>query len=154
MAISSASMPPSMQINQWLSGVSQSEEGVVLRSDPTPTFSHTTPSTYTPLYKIPDTWDCITIISNFPDTIPAHPFDILPRLAPEPFNLASLLCPWPYSSHLFTKFHPYQTDGDPTELWLAPRPYGTHIHTLEHSTFCYKHICPTHYPYGGNKRAK
>jgi len=143
-----------MQINQWLIGVSQSEEGVVLRSDPTPTFSHTTPSTYTPLYKIPDTWDCITIISNFPDTIPAHPFDILPRLAPEPFNLASLLCPWPYSSHRFTEFHPYRTDGDPTELRLAPCPHETHVHTLEHSTFCYKRICPTHYPYGGNKRAK
>ena len=70
-----------------------SQQPTMLQSDPTPTFSHTAPSTYMPSYEIPDTWDCITIVSNFPDTIPAHPFDILPCLAPEPFNLASLLRP-------------------------------------------------------------
>jgi hypothetical protein len=91
MAVSSANMLASMQISQWLSGVSQSEEGVVLHSDPTPTFSHTSPSIYTPSYETPDTWDCITVISNFPNTVPAHPFDILPHLAPEPFKLAFLL---------------------------------------------------------------
>jgi len=57
----------------------------VLHSDPTPTFSHTSPSIHTPSYEVPDTWDCITIISNFPDTIPTHPFLI--------FSLASLLNP-------------------------------------------------------------
>jgi hypothetical protein len=92
MAVSSASMPTSTRINQWLSGVSQSEEGVVLCSEPTPTFFHTSPSVYTPSYDTPDTWDCITIVSDFPDTIPTHPFDILPHLTPEPFELASLLC--------------------------------------------------------------
>jgi len=86
-AVSSASMLTSMQINQWLSGVSQSEEGVVLHSDPTPTFSHTSPSIYTPSYEVPDTWDCLTVISGFPDTISAHPLDILPHLAPKPFSL-------------------------------------------------------------------
>ena len=107
MAVSSASMPASTRINQWLSGISQSEEGVVLRSEPTPTFSHTSLSTYTPSYKTPDTCDCITVVSNFPNTIPTHPFDILPCLAPEPVHLSFLLHPWPYSSHCFTEFHPY-----------------------------------------------
>jgi len=32
---------------------------VMLRSDPTPTFSHTAPSTYTPTYKTPDTWTAL-----------------------------------------------------------------------------------------------
>jgi len=126
----------------------------LLCSNPTPTFSHTTPSAYTPSYETPDTWDCLTVISEFSDTIPAHPFDILPHLAPELVDLSSLLCSWPYSSHCFTEFCPYRTDGDPTKLWLTARPYQTHTHTLEHSTFCYKRICPTHYPYGGNKRAR
>jgi hypothetical protein len=63
----------------------------VLRSNPTPTFSHTAPSTYTPSYKVPDTWDCLTIVSEFSDTVPAHPFDILPHLALEPVDLGSLL---------------------------------------------------------------
>jgi len=88
----------------------------VLHSNPTPTFSHTSPSVYTASYETPDTWDCITIVSDFPNTIPAHPFDILPRLAPKPFNLVSLLHSWPYSSHRFTEFCPYCMDGDPTEL--------------------------------------
>ena len=30
-------------------------KGLVLRSDSTPTFSHTAPSTYTPFYETPDT---------------------------------------------------------------------------------------------------
>jgi hypothetical protein len=140
MAISSASMLASIWINQRLSGVSQSEEGVVLFSEPTPTFSHTSLSIYTPSYKTPNTWDCITIISDFPDTIPAHPFDILPRLAPKPFELASLLHSWPYSSHHFIEFHPYCTNRDPTELQLTACPHQTHVHTLEHSTFCFEHI--------------
>jgi hypothetical protein len=126
----------------------------MLCSEPTPTFSHMSPSIYTPSYETPNIWDCITVISDFPNTVPTHPFNILPCLAPEPFNLASLLHPWPYFSHHFTEFCPYCTDRDPTELWLTAWPHQTHVHTLEHSTFCYKHICPTHYPYGGNKRAK
>jgi len=125
--------------------------GTMLRSDLTPTFSHTAPSTYTPSYETTNTWDCITVISDFPDTVPAHPFDILPHLAPEPVDLGSLLRSWPYSSHRFTKFHPYRTDGDPTEFWLMARPHQTHEHTLVHSTFYYERVCPTHYPYGGNK---
>jgi hypothetical protein len=75
----------------------------MLHSDPTPTFSHTTLSTYTPSYKIPDTWDCITVVSDFPDTVPAHPFDILPRVAPKPFTVkpfAPLCAPGPI--HLIT----------------------------------------------------
>ena len=126
----------------------------MLCSEPTPTFSHTSPSIYIPFYETPDSWDCITIVSNFLDIVPTHPFDILPCLAPEPFNLASLLRPQPYSSHCFAEFCPYRTDRDPTELWLIARPYQTHVHTLKHSTFCYEHVCSTHYPYGGNKRAK
>jgi len=54
----------------------------MLRSNPTPTFSHTSPSIYIPSYEVPDTWDCLTIISKFPNTVPTHPFDILPCLAP------------------------------------------------------------------------
>jgi hypothetical protein len=128
--------------------------GALLCSDPTSTFSHTSPSIYTPSYETPDTWDCITVVSDFPDTVPTHPFDILPCLSPEPFSLGSLLCPWPYSSHRFTEFCPYRADGDPTELQLVPRPHETHAYTLEHSTFCYEHVCPTHYPYGGNRLAR
>jgi hypothetical protein len=30
----------------------------------------------------------------------------------------------------------------------------THTYALEYKTFCLKHICPTYYPYGGNRRAK
>jgi hypothetical protein len=126
----------------------------VLRSGPTPTFFHTTLSTDTPTYKTPDTWDCITMVSDFPDTVSTHPFDILPCLAPEPFSLQSLLHPWPYTSHRFTEFHPLRTDGDPTGLRLMAQIHQTHTHTLEHSTFCWEHICPTHYPYGGNRLAK
>jgi hypothetical protein len=38
-----------------------------------------------------------------------------------------------------------------TELWLTPHPHQTYAHTLEHITFCHEHVCPTHYPYGGNQ---
>jgi len=89
---------------------------MVLRSDPTPTFSHTAPSIYTPTYETPDTWDCITVVSDFPDVVPAHPLDILPRVASEPITLRSLMHRWPYTTHRFTKFHPRHTDGDSTEL--------------------------------------
>jgi hypothetical protein len=51
-AVSYANMPASLRVKQWLSGVSQSEEGVVLHSDPTPTFSSSSPS-YT--YSAPKT---------------------------------------------------------------------------------------------------
>jgi len=112
----------------------------VLHSDPTPTFSHTAPSVYTPSYKTPDTWDYITIVSDFPDIIPAHPLDILPRVAPEPLTMSSLMHFWPYTSHRFTEFHPQHTNRDPTELWLAPQGHFTHSHTLEHLTFCREHI--------------
>jgi len=126
----------------------------MLRSDPTPTFSHSAPSIYTPTYETPDTWDCITVVSDFPDVVPAHPLDNLPRVAPEPVTIRSLMRRWPYTTHRFTEFHPRQTDGDYTELFLAPRGHLTHAHTLEHSTFCREHICPTHFPYGGNRLAK
>ena len=127
---------------------------VLLCSNPTPTFSHTSPSIYTPTYETPDTWDCITVVSEFSDTVPTHPLDILPRVAPEPVTLTSLLCPWPYTSHHFTEFYPLHTDNDPTELRLTARIHQTHTHTLEHLTFCQEYICPTHYPYGGNRLAK
>jgi hypothetical protein len=97
MAVSFVNMPASLWINSWLSGISQSEEGVVLRSDPTPTFSHTAPSIYTPSYETPNTWDCITIVSDFPDVIHAHPLDILSHIAPEPVTLCSLMRRWPYT---------------------------------------------------------
>ena len=154
MAVSSASMPASLRITSWLSGVSQSEEGVVLHSNPTPTFSHSAPSIYTPTYETPDIWDCITVVSDFPNIVPAHPLDILPCVAPEPITLQSLMHHWPYTTHHFTDFRPRRTDGDSSELWLAPRGHFTHTHTLEHSTFCREHICPTHFPYGGNRLAK
>jgi hypothetical protein len=126
----------------------------LLHSEPTPTFSHTTPSTYTPSYKTPDTWDCITIVSDFLDIVPAHPLDILPRVTPEPFTFRSLMHSWPYTTHCFTKFHPRHTDRDPTKLWIASRCHFTHAHTLEHLTFCWEYVCPTHFPYGGNRLAK
>ena len=126
----------------------------VLHSDPTPTFSHTAPSAYTPFYEVPNSWDCITVISKFPDTVPTYPLDILPRLAPEPVDLGSLLRSWPYFSHRFTEFHPYYTDRDLTELRLIAQTHQTYRHTLEHSSFCYECVCPTHYPYGGNRLAK
>jgi hypothetical protein len=154
MAVSSANTPASLRISSWLSGVSQSEEGVVLRSDPTPTFSHTVPSIYTPTYETPNTWDCITVVSDFPNVVPAHPLDILPHIAPEPVTLCSLMHSWPYTTHCFTEFRPRCTDGDSTELWLASRSHFTHAHTLEHLTFCQEYICPTHFPYGGNRLAK
>jgi hypothetical protein len=126
----------------------------MLRSDPTPTFSYTALFTYTPTYKTPNIWDCITVVSDFPETIPTHPLDILPRVTPKHITLRSLLRPWPYTSHHFTMFHPLHTDGDPTELRLTARIHETHAHTLEHSTFCREHVCPTHYPYGGNCLAR
>jgi len=77
---------------------------MLLCSDPTPTFSHTAPSTYTPSYDTPDTWDCITVVSDFPNIVPAHPLDILPHVAPEPVTLHSLMHSWPYTTHHFTEF--------------------------------------------------
>ena len=126
----------------------------MLRSDPTPTFSHSAPSVYTPSYEAPDTWDCITIISDFSDIVPAHPLDILPCVAPKPFTFCSLMRSWPYTTYCFTEFHPQHTDRDPTELWVALRCHFTHTHTLEHSTFCREYVCPTHFPCGGNRLAK
>ena len=59
---------------------------LLLCSDLTSTFS----SFYT--YSAPKTWDMPppspTAVSDFPDVVPTHPFDILPHLAPEPFDLA------------------------------------------------------------------
>jgi len=126
----------------------------MLHSDPTPTFSHSAPSVYTPTYATADTWDCITVVSDFPDTVPAHPLDILPCVVPEPVTLRSLMRRRPYTTHRFTEFCPRRTDGDHTELFLTPRGHFTHAHTLEHSTFCREHVCPTHFPYGGNRLAK
>jgi hypothetical protein len=63
---------------------------VVLHSESTSAFS---PFSYT--YSAPETWDMPppspTVVSEFPNVVPAHPFDILPRLAPKPFNLGSLM---------------------------------------------------------------
>jgi hypothetical protein len=96
------------------------KEGVMLCSDPTPTFSYTTLSVYTPTYKTPDTWDCLTVVSDFPDVVPAYPLDILPHVAPEPMTLHSLMHSWLYTTHCFTEFCPRRTNRDSTELWLAP----------------------------------
>jgi len=64
----------------------------MLHSDPTPTFSLSSPSH---TYSTPETWDMPppspTLVSEFPSIVPAHPFDILPCLAPEPVSLASLM---------------------------------------------------------------
>jgi hypothetical protein len=64
---------------------------LMLRSNPTPTFSST--SSYT--YLAPKTWDMPppspTVVSEFPDVVLAHPFDILSRLASKPFSLDSLM---------------------------------------------------------------
>jgi len=126
----------------------------VLRSDSTPTFSSSSSHTY----SAPDTWDTSppspTVVSEFPDVVPAHPFDILPHVAPEPLSLGSLMRSWPYTTHCFTEFHPYWTDTDDRKLRLMARPHMSHGHTLEHKTFCLERVCPTHYPYGGNRRAK
>ena len=153
-AVSSANMPVSSRVDQWLSGISQSEEGVVLHSDPTPTYFSSSSHTY----SAPDMWDMPlpspTLVSEFPDIVPAHPFENLPHVAPEPFSLESLMRSWPYSSHRFTDFCPYRTDTNDRKLWLTAHPHMTHVHTLEHETFCFERICPTHYPNGGNKRAK
>jgi hypothetical protein len=126
----------------------------VLHSKPTLTFSPT--SSYT--YSTPNTWDMPppspTIVSEFPDVVSAHPFNILPHIAPEPFILASLMQPWPYDIHRFTSFHPHRTDTDNRKLHLTACPHITHTHTLKHETFCLECICPTHYPYGNNQHAK
>jgi hypothetical protein len=122
----------------------------LLCSESTPTFSS---SSYT--YSASDTWDTPppspTLVSEFPDVVPAHPLDILPHVAPEPFSLESLMRSWPYNSHHFTSFRPYRSDTNSRELRLTAHPHMTHVHTLEHETFCLEHVCPTHYPYGGNK---
>jgi hypothetical protein len=126
----------------------------MLRSDLSPTFSSS--SSYT--YSTPDTWDTPppspTVVSEFPNVVPAYPLDILPQVAPEPFSLESLMRSWPYNSHCFMEFCPYHTDTDMEKLRLTAHPHITHTHTLEHETFCFERVCPTHYPYGGNKRAK
>jgi hypothetical protein len=126
---------------------------LMLHSDSTPTFSS---SSHT--YSTPDTWDTPppspTVVSEFPDTVPAHPLNILPHVAPEPFSLESLMWSWPYDSHRFTSFHPYWTDTDDRKLHLTACPHMTHAHTLKHKTFCFEHVCPTHYPYGNNRRTK
>jgi len=95
-----------------------------------------------------------TVVSEFPNVVPAHPLDILPRVALEPFSLESLMRSWPYDSHRFTEFRPHRTNTNDRKLRLTARPHMTHTYALEHETFCFEHVCPTHYPYGGNKRAK
>jgi hypothetical protein len=123
----------------------------VLCSDSSPTFSSFSPlSDQMPLFKVPNIWDCVTIVPSFLDIVPAHPLDILPHLAPEPFSLALLLCSWPYTLHHFTEFCPLHTDNVSIELCPMLCSHQTYGHTLEHVTFCHEAICPTHYPYGGN----
>jgi hypothetical protein len=126
---------------------------LMLHSNTAPTFSSSS-SDYTPLFDTPNTWDCIIIVSSFPEVVPAHPLDILPHVKPEPLTLRSLLHPPPYTSYRFITFHPFCTNGDDTELQLAPHPHLTHAHTLKHSSFCLECVCPTHCSYGGNHRAK
>jgi hypothetical protein len=62
----------------------------VLCSKNTPAFSS---SSYT--YSTPHTWDTPppspTVVSKFPYIVSTHPLDILPRVAPEPFSLESLM---------------------------------------------------------------
>jgi hypothetical protein len=126
----------------------------MLCSDLTPTFSPS--SSYT--YSTPETWDTPppspTVVSEFPKVVPAHPFNIIPRLAPKPFSLESLMQPWPYDTHRFTTFRPHRTDTDDRKLHLTAHPHMTHVHTLKHKTFCLECVCPAHYPYGNNKCAK
>jgi hypothetical protein len=108
----------------------------VLHSDPTPTFSSS--SSYT--YSAPETWDTPppspTVVSEFPNVVPAHPLNILPCIAPDPFSLSSLLQPWPYDTHCFVPFRPYHTDSDNRKLRLMACPHVTYAHSLEHETFC------------------
>jgi len=85
-----------------------------------------------------------TVVSEFPDVVPAHPLDILPRVAPEPFSLESLMRSWPYDSHRFTDFRLYRTDTDTRKLRLTARPHITHAHTLEHK--CYVLKAPLLFP--------
>jgi hypothetical protein len=136
---------------QWLACPFLVHNPLLLHSDPTPTFSSS--SSYT--YSVPDTWDMPppspTVVSEFPNIVPAHPLDILPRVALEPFSLKSLVQSWPYDSHHFTEFRPYCTDTDARKLRLTAHPHVTYMHALEHETFCFECVCPTHYPYGGNK---
>jgi hypothetical protein len=91
-AVSSMNMPVSLKVDQWLSGISQSKEGVVLRSNPTPTFSLTSTSSYT--YSTPETWDTpppsSTVVSEFPDVFPAHPLISFHALPPNPLTLVAL----------------------------------------------------------------
>ena len=126
---------------------------IILHSESTPTFSSLS---YT--YSTPDTWDMPppspTIVSKFLDVISAYPLDILPYVASEPFCLDSLLWSWPYDSQCFTDFYPYRTDTDERKLHLTACPYMTYVHTLKHETFCFEWVCPTHFPYGGNRQAK
>jgi hypothetical protein len=126
----------------------------VLHSDPTPSFSST--SSYT--YSTPETWDTPppspTVVSEFPDIVPAHPLDILPCVAPKPFSLRSLMRPWPYDMHRFVPFHLYCIDTEDRKLHLMAYAHMTHAHSLEHKTFCFECVCPTYYPYGNNRRAK
>jgi hypothetical protein len=122
----------------------------MLCSDCTPTFSS---SSHT--YSAPNTWDTPppfpTVVSEFPDIVPTHSFDILPRIASEPLSLESLMRSWPYSSHRFTEFYLYRTDTDNRKLCLTAHPHMSYGHTLEYETFCLERVCPTHYLYGGNK---
>jgi hypothetical protein len=138
---------------QLLSKAFASLKPCLLCSDSTPTFSSLS---YT--YSAPNTWDMPppspTIVSEFPDVVLAHPFNILPCVAPEPLSLDSLMRPWPYTTHRFSTFRPYCTDTDDRKLRLTACPHITHVYTLEHKTFCLEQVCPTHYPYGNNQHAK
>ena len=102
----------------------------MLHSDPTPTFSLSTLSNYTPSYDTLSTWDTPppspTVVSDFPIIVPAHPFNVLPCLAPEPVMLGSLICPYPYTMHCFSMFCPYRTDSNDTELRLMAHPHVTY----------------------------
>jgi hypothetical protein len=155
MAVSrSTKLTSSLKGSHKLKVLTLTKLSLLLHSEPSPTFSPT--SSYS--YSAPNTWDMPppspTIVSEFPNVVPAHPLDILPCVAPKPFSLAGLMRAWPYDTHHFTPFCLYCTDTDDRKLCLTACPHMTHIHTLEHKTFCYKRVCPTHYPYSNNRCAK
>ena len=88
---------------------------------------------------VPQTLSCIAhpVIPN-PNTALGPPIMLFPLL----------LCSYLYTTHQFTKFHPYCTDGNPTVLKPMVRLHITHIHTLKHHSFCKERsVCPAYYPY-------
>ena len=107
----------------------------MLRSDPTPTFSGITPSSCTPTYEAPNTWDCITVISDFPDRV-RRP---MPR--PVPYSLeinadTGLIMYAPLPTSPFHSLNRQSRRTGPTE-WQTPDPgvsRGSRIYHPPHHT--------------------